>query len=152
MIKSIQVGAYERPKRNKQSAMHAELDKDGAMRVYNNEEFRQLRAQRRDDMIDKKFQKWQEMYGEIDNFDSFSKQEADLKKTLCANEILIKEQGERINKLEAKLMGIERRTEGKIAALRHEIDEKFKELTNALTRTFASISGRKVNLFVKPNK
>ncbi len=153
MIKSIQVGAYERPRqRNKQSAIHAELGKDGEMRAYSNEEFRQLRVQRRDDMIDKKFQKWQEMYGEIDNFDSFSKQEADLKKTLCANEILIKEQGERINKLEAKLMGIERKTNGKIAALRHEIDEKFKELTNALTRTFASISGRKVNIFVKPNK
>ena len=153
MIKSIQVGAYERPRqRNKQSAIQAELGKDGAMRVYNNEEFRQLRAQRRDDIIDKKFQKWQEMYGEIDNFDSFSKQEADLKKTLCANEILIKEQGERINKLEAKLMGIERRTEGKIAALRHEIDEKFKELTDALTRTFISTSRKKVNIFVKPNK
>ena len=152
MIKSIQVGAYERPKRNKQSAMHAELGKDGEMRAYNNEEFRQLRTQSRDDMIDKKFQKWQEMYGKIDNFDSFSKQEADLKKTLCANEILIKEQGERIRKLEAKLMGVERKTDQKIAALRSNIDERFKELINALTRTFASISGRKVNLFVKPNK
>ena len=119
------------------------VDTKGNYTIINQDSLRQ----QRENIVNKKARIWQELYGN-DKSDRFVKT-SDIKKVLCANEIIIQEQENKINSLEKRIAVLS----SNIKKQNLETNKRFNELINALTKTFAEVgTSRNVNVFVAQKK
>ena len=119
------------------------VDTKGNYTIINQDSLRQ----QKENIVNKKARIWQELYGN-DKSDRFVKT-SDLKKVLCANEIIIQEQENKINSLEKRIAVLS----SNIKKQNRETNKRFNELINALTKTFAEVgTSRNVNVFVAQKK
>lgn len=119
------------------------VDGSGNYKIINQSDLKRQRER----TIERKAKKWQELYGNIDS-DSFLK-DSELKKIICANEILIREQENRIDYLEKRVSMLS----GDLNKHKRDVNKRITDLINALTRTFGEISSKKrVNVFVTEKK
>ena len=119
------------------------VDGSGNYKIINQSDLKRQRER----TIERKAKKWQELYGNIDS-DSFLK-DSELKKIICANEILIQEQENRIDYLEKRVSMLS----GDLNKHKRDVNKRITDLINALTRTFGEISSKKrVNVFVTEKK
>ncbi len=119
------------------------VDTKGNYTIINQDSLRQ----QKENIVNKKARIWQELYGN-DKSDRFVKT-SDFKKVLCANEIIIQEQENKINSLEKRIAVLS----SNIKKQNRETNKRFNELINALTKTFAEVgTSRNVNVFVAQKK
>ena len=119
------------------------VDGSGNYKIINQSDLKRQRER----TIERKAKKWQELYGNIDS-DSFLK-DSELKKIICANEILIREQENRIDYLEKRVSMLS----GDLNKHKRDVNKRITDLINPLTRTFGEISSKKrVNVFVTEKK
>ena len=108
------------------------VDGSGNYKIINQSDLKRQRER----TIERKAKKWQELYGNIDSV-SFLK-DSELKKIICANEILIREQENRIDYLEKRVSMLS----GDLNKHKRDVNKRITNLINALSRTFGEISSK----------